>query len=107
MVMYYAPHILERRVSLGDARDEFGRLVKGGYSWEYVCKCRCDENTDQVFETENGKTYRPKHHVVCEGRIEIKSGDYVRCMDGEEIRGEGEVFNKKRLNYLEYSEIWM
>lgn len=105
--MYYAPHTLERRISRGDMRDEHGRLIKGGESWEVLCKCRCDDNMDSTFETDNGKTYRPKYHVVCEGHVDIENGDYVRCMSGDSVRGEGKAFPVEHLNYLPYTELWM
>ena len=36
--------------------------------------------------------YRPNYHVVCEKRITVKAGDEVRCMDGDGVRGQGEVY---------------
>ena len=57
--------------------------------------------------SDNGSVYRPNYHVVCEKRITIKAGDEVRCMDGENVRGQGEVYVVKTTNYFNYSEIWI
>ena len=45
--------------------------------------------------------------VVCEKRITVKAGDEVRCMDGDNLRGQGEVYTVKNTNYFGYSELWM
>ena len=44
---------------------------------------------------------------VCEKKISLKTGDEVRCMDGENIRGTGKVYMVKNTNYFGYSEIWI
>jgi hypothetical protein len=36
-----------------------------------------------------------------------KAGDEVRCMDGDSVRGQGEVYTVKSTNYFNYSELWM
>ena len=59
------------------------------------------------FSSDNGSVYRPNFHVVCEKRITIKAGSEVRCMDGENVRGQGEVYAVKNTNYFNYSELWM
>lgn len=107
--MLYTPHILIKRTTLPVENDGFGRPLPGtgGEKWEYVCPCRCDDNTTKELRSENGQVYRPAHHVVCEGKVDVKAGDYVRCMDGESIRGEGEVYMPKRPNYFNYTEIWI
>ena len=96
--MIFAPHILQVKVTTQMDTDEFGRPIPGtgGESWQDVCKCRCDDNST-----------RPNYHVVCEKKISLSAGDEIRCMDGENIRGTGEVYMVKNTNYFGYSEIWM
>ena len=62
---------------------------------------------DKEFSSDNGSVYRPNYHVVCEKRITVKAGDEVRCMDGDGVRGQGEVYTIKSTNYFNYSELWM
>lgn len=107
--MIFAPHKLQVKRIIPVQEDEFGRALPGtgGESWTSVCSCRCDDNTVKEFKSENGLTYRPAYHVVCEGRQELKAGDYIRCMEGENIRGEGKIYLVKSTNYFNYSEIWI
>ena len=109
MTMYYSPHILQLKVITPPDRDEYNRPIPGtgGESWQDVCPCRCDDNTTKEFTSDNGEVYRPDYHVVCGQNISVKAGDYVRCMAGDEVRGEGEVYMVKNTNYLGYSELWM
>ena len=106
--MIFAPHILQVKVITPLDKDEFGRPIPGtgGEYWQKVCKCRCD-NTTKEFKSTNGEVYRPNFHVVCEKRITVKAGDEVRCMDGDDVRGQGEVYTVKSTNYFNYSELWM
>lgn len=106
--MIYKPHILFQRIKEEQERDEYGRPIgKSEETWKKVCPCRCDDNTTQKFTSENGTLYQPAYHVVCEGIIDIKAGDEVRCMDKDEVRGEGKVTIVKHTNYYRYTEIWM
>lgn len=107
--MIYAPHTLQVKIISPMDRDEFGRPIQGtgGERWEYVCDCRCDDNSTKEFKSENGIVYRPQYHVVCASHIALKSGDIVRCMDGDSVRGRGEVYNPKNCNYFGYGEFWM
>lgn len=107
--MYYTPHILQLKVISAPDRDSYNRPIPGtgSESWQDVCRCRCDDNTTTEFKSDNGQVYRPDFHVVCECNIALKAGDYVRCMDDDEVRGEGEVYKVKNTNYLGYSELWM
>lgn len=107
--MIFAPHTLQVKVTTPMETDEFGRPIPGtgGESWQDVCKCRCDDNSTKEFTSENGEVYRPNYHVVCEKKISLKAGDEVRCMDGENIRGAGEVYMVKNTNYFGCSEIWL
>ena len=104
--MMYAPHILQKKVLLNETNDEYGRPIFGDETWENVCHCRCEDNLTQELKSENGETYRPKYHVVCE-KCNIKAGDIVRCMDGESVRGQGEAYMVKNTNFFDYTEIWM
>lgn len=107
--MIYSPHRLQLKVITPPDRDEYNRPIPGtgGEDWEDVCRCRCDDNTTKQFTSDNGDLYRPDFHVVCERNICLKAGDYVRCIDGDKVRGEGEVYMVKNTNYLGYSELWM
>ena len=107
--MIFAPHILQVKVVAEPDRDEYGRPIPGtgGESWQDVCKCRCDDNSTKEFTSVNGEVYRPNYHVVCEKRISVKVVDEVRCMDGENVRGTGEVYTVKNTNYFGYAELWM
>ena len=107
--MIFAPHILQVKVITPMDKDEFGRPIPGtgGEYWQEVCKCRCDDNTTKEFSSDNGSVYRPNYNVVCENRITVKAGDEVRCMDGDGVRGQGEVYTVKSTNYFNYSELWM
>ena len=105
----YGPHRLQVKVITQPDKDEFGREIPntGGECWQDVCKCRCDDNSTQKFSDANGQLYIPKYHIVCDGRISVKAGDYIRCLDGDSVRGEGEVYQVRVLNFLNYSELWV
>lgn len=105
--MYYAPHSLYK-VTEHEERDSLNRIVSSGKTDEYVCDCRCDDNSTQKFEDENGRIYTPKYKIVCE-RADIKEGDYVQCLvkDTGEVRGEGRVLNAPKCNYLDYMILYV
>ena len=110
--MYYAPHSLFKRIEQ-ETRDELNRIVATSERWTYVCDCRCDDNTTQKFEDENGRVYIPKHKIVC-GRADVAEGDYVQCRDKDSmkrccgrVRGEGRVLNAPRCNYLDYMVLYV
>lgn len=107
--MIYTPHTLQVKVIKPLDKDEFGRPIPGtgGESWVDICKCRCDDNSTKEFTSVNGSVYRPAYHIVCDGKASVKAGDSVRCMDGESVRATGEVYMVKRLNMLNYSEVWV
>lgn len=106
--MIYAPYILQRKAVLPPQLDEFGRVVAVNTErWEAVCHCRCDDDTTTELISPNGSVYRSKFHVVCEGGLSLKEGDIIRCMDGNEERGEGVIGMIKRTNYLSYTEVWL
>ena len=79
--MIFAPHILQVKVITPMDKDEFGRPIPG--------------TGDEYWQE------------VCEKRITVKAGDEVRCMDGDGVRGQGEVYTVKSTNYFNYSELWM
>ena len=107
--MIYAPHILQVKVVKPLDKDDYGRPIPGtgGESWVDVCKCRCDDNSTKEFTSDNGSVFRPAYHVVCSGKVSVKAGDSIRCVNGEEVRGEGLVYMVKQLNLLNYSEVWV
>lgn len=107
--MYYAPHSLYKVVE-SEERDSLNRVVSSGEVMQFIGMCRCDDNTTQKFEDENGRVYIPKYKIVCE-RADIKAGDYIQCFlgkdDSGELRGEGRVFNSPKCNYLNYMVIYV
>lgn len=104
--MIYAPHILQVRKD-GIRRDEYGRITASSDdAWMTVCECRCDDDTTQSLTSPNGETYLSRHHVVCPANG-VKPGDYIRCVHGGKVRGEGEVRIVKNTNFLNYTEIWV
>lgn len=109
--MYYAPHILQKKIIPQEAVDEFGRPipVKSADEWVDVCRCRCDHNGDKEVKMPDGTVVRPEYHIVLEGNTpDVETGDYVRCLrDDGSIRGEGRAFKPRTLNYLPYAEIYV
>lgn len=103
--MYYCPHVLEVRKEVV-GKDAYNRTVSVATVWETVGPCRCDDNTTSFVDNETGKAYVPSYHIVSD-RHDIKAGDYVRAMDGDVVRGEGEVRKVVRTNYLDYISIYV
>lgn len=104
--MYYAPHTLYKKAEL-KVRDELNRIVSSSEDMVFVGPCRCDDNTTQKFEDQNGRIYIPKYKIVCE-RADVTEGDYIQCLDGNgAVRGEGRVFNAPKCNYLNYMTIYV
>lgn len=103
--MIYKPHSLYKKV-IHQSVDEFGRPITPTHEWAFVCPCRCDDNNTKEFKSSNGEVFRPSYRIICEGIVSINPGDEVKAMC-EEIRGEGKVFNVKRLNFLNYTEVWV
>ena len=104
--MYYAPHTLYKKVEL-QTRDSLNRIVASSGNMVLVGRCRCDDNTTQKFEDQNGRIYIPKYKIVCE-RVDVTEGEYVQCLDEHgEIRGEGRVYNAPKCNYLNYMTIYV
>lgn len=107
--MFSGLHILEKQAITSPSKDEFGREIPdtGEVSWVKVGNCRCDDDTTSKFEDENGQLYIPAYHIVCDRDTPVERGDKIRCLQGEAIKCEGEVRRVKRLNILNYSEIWV
>lgn len=109
--MHYTPHILQKRTTLNESYDEFGRPIPDDNidEWVDVCQCRCDHNGDKQVKMPDGTVIMPEYRVILPGYTEmIKTGDYVRCVkeDGS-VRGEGFVVKSRTLNYLPYAEIFV
>lgn len=107
--MVYSPHILQVKKVYPPANDEFGRVVGGKKEcWHTLCMCRCDDNTTTEFTTDNGRVFRPKYHIVCDGGVDVNEGDELRCLRTDDsVRGQGTVYLTKRTNFYNYTEIWM
>lgn len=105
--MYFKPHILQKKV-VTDTEDSYGRIVTHDETWETVCPCRCDDSSTQEVISDNGTAYRPKYHVVCEGRIGVRSGDFIRCLDSSgNTRCEGKAVMDSRTNWFSFTELWI
>lgn len=109
--MYFAPHILQKRITPPLQEDEYGRpiTVAGADMWTEVCRCRCDHSDDHEVRLDDGSVYIPAWHVVCEGRTpEVHCGDKVRCIfpDGT-LRAEGEIKKTATLNCLPYAQVYL
>lgn len=104
--MRYAPHILYKKTNM-EVRNEYNEIVEVYSTWEEVKRCRCDDNTTEHFETENGGIYVPKYHIVCD-KCDISVGDEVKVLreDGT-YRGGGRVLNAPKCNYLNYMSIYV
>ena len=109
--MYYAPHILQKRIVAQEISDEFGRPIpnKTDDIWVDVCRCRCDHNGDKEIKMPDGSVVTPDYHIVLEGNMpDVKTGDYVRCLSADgSVRGEGRAIKPRTLNYLPYAEIYV
>lgn len=104
--MYYEPHtLLVKRQS--KVRDEFNRLISTREDWVYVTKCRMDDSDVREMEIAENRVFRPSYKIVCPKGIDILCGEIVRVMDGEYIRGEGEVKKITSLNWYDYCTIWI
>jgi len=105
--MYFAPHTLYKKIEQ-EQRDDLNRIVSVEKTWEKICECRCDDNTTERFEDNNGRVYIPKYKVVC-NRADISPGDYVQCIVKAtgKVRGEGRVLNAPECNYLDYMTLYV
>lgn len=124
--MIYAPHTLYLFRRQDPRRDEFGKCsetmsLRAGEK-QYVCPCRCDDNTTREFRSADGTVYRPLYHIVCDLSDEVSRGVFERIDPGTEVECEfrrldapghgrnpiiGRVYMVKRTNYFNYGEIWI
>lgn len=107
--MYYAPHILYKKVEAPVKLDEFGKPLPSfeKYEWKQIGRCRCDDDTTQRLVSDNGQEYRSRYHVVYDRSDAVVEGDEIRCTDSDgSVRGQGKVGMVKSTNYLNYSELW-
>jgi hypothetical protein len=105
--MEYAPHLLYKKKS-NVVRNQYGEIDESTGEWVLVGGCRCDDNTTQHFETENGEIYTPQYKIVCD-KCSISEGDRVKVLEKDEktYRGGGKVFNCPKCNYLNYMTIYV
>ena len=90
-----------------EVRDSLNRITSSGSQWVLVTGCRCDDNTTEKFEDENGRVYIPKYKIVC-NRADIHAGDYIQCRTlDDKVRGEGRVLNAPKCNYLDYMVLYV
>lgn len=104
-MVVYAPHVLQVKRTR-EIRDRYNRTVEIRTEWEDLCPCRCDDNTTTRINDAAGNAFVPAYHIVA-SRCEVRAGDIVRAMDGECVRGEGEVKRVIRTNYLDYCSIYV
>lgn len=104
MVMY-APHTLfVRRESV--TKDEYNRTQSLEERWERIGGCRCDDSDTSNLVDDAGNAFVPRFHIVSE-RYGIVAGDIIRVMNGESVRGEGQVRKIVKTNYLNYMSIYV
>lgn len=101
--MYYAPHKLYKKVVM-TTRDNMNRIISSSEEWQYVCDCRCDDNSVQKFEDDNGRVYIPKYKIVFDKTGSIALGEEIQCIvkGTDVVRGAGRVLNLSVCNYLNY-----
>lgn len=106
--MIFAPHILQKKVVPLVQNDEYGQpIIVDEESWEDVCMCRCDDSVTEWKTSDNGAAYITKHHIVCDGRLSLREGEYVRCVENNVTRAEGEVYMVKMCNFFGYTELYI
>lgn len=105
--MYYAPHILQKRIHPISSVDEFGRMVVSSdeEEWETICACRCDRTSQTLGKSDNGDTFHSDYRICCSGRGLVKAGDMVRALIGNVVLCEGEARSVRETNYLDYTEV--
>nr|DAI53144.1 MAG TPA: 50S ribosomal protein L32 [Caudoviricetes sp.] len=104
MVMY-APHSLYVK-RIEQLRDDTNRTVGIKEDWSFIGMCRCDDNGTNEIVDENGNAFIPTYHIVT-SRYDIRTGDIVRVMDGDSIRGQGKIRRVIRTNYFNYMSLYV
>ena len=100
--LIFGPHSLYKLIKATEQRDEVGRIIPNeSQQWQFICNCRCDDNTTTKYTKDNGEVFVPQYQVVAPLTSHIKEGDYIRCMVGNEVRGEGEVDSVRRGNFFQ------
>lgn len=110
--MFYAPHNLYRRIEPTPQYDSLGRRVSTTEesAWEFVCQCRHDfQASGNIQTSDNGQVWEKRHHIVCEGRLTLQGGDYIRCTDKSTgaVICEGEIQQPVPRNYFNVTDIWL
>lgn len=105
--MRYKPHTIRYRDKSIRSRDEYGRPVAGMSEWQDGGSCRCDDNSTQELNDENGRMYKSSYKIVIDGHTSIRAGNEVEVYKGTELRASGVVNNVIVNNYLPYSVIWV
>lgn len=105
--MYYSPHTLLKRMDSTPSYDEKGNPIFNEGDYETLGECRCDDANVSEMTDENGRVYRPSYKIVTEKPIDISYGDFIKVMDGDNIRGEGKVRNISRCNWYKYVVLWV
>ena len=104
--MIYAPHILQIYNPGQTTTDSNNDIIVAEGTWETVGGCRCDDNGAMKQIGINGIGQLYNYHVVYEGP-NIPIGTKIRCLNGEDVRGEGKVLKSGKCNFLGYSELWV
>lgn len=102
--MTYKPHRLFVEMKSREY-DEFGNYVGERKSLVYVCDCRCDDAGVRDAISANGETFIPSYHIVSEKPV--RNGDFVKVLNGDEIRAEGKVVRTSSSNYFKLHEAWI
>lgn len=111
--MFYAPHKLYVRIEPTPEYDDLGRRIPptGHYCWQEAGECRHDFQTPStnILSSDNGQVWEKRHHIVCEGRISLQGGDYIRCTDKStgQVICEGEIQPPVPRNYFNVTDIWL
>ena len=104
-MVVYAPHILfvKRKEVI---RDEYNRTQEVEANWVELGPCRCDDNATTSLRDDAGNVYVPKYKIVA-SRYDVKAGDVIKVLSGGELRGEGNVAQVIKTNYLDYLTIYV
>lgn len=101
----YAPHTLYVKRTSRE-KDEYNRTIGVSEEWILVGPCRCDDNSTAQIADDTGKAFIPSYHIVT-NRCDIKAGDTIQALDGEEVRGQGLVRRVIKTNYLDYMSVYV
>lgn len=114
--MFFAPHVLYKKQLPPLEFDEYGQALEyteeQQQEWLLVSECRCDDVSRQEVTDSNGRVIRPSYHIVFPSHAlnKVEVGDTIKVVPKRapsEVRGTGVVKNKKGLNCLDYSELWV